>query len=407
MNRKFTVITALILLAASLLAACDAINNPEPTAATEPTVAVAVATLTETPLPAPTDTPTTTPTPTLAPTATATPTPLISGPVNFPANVNPLTGQVVADASLLDRNPVMIKVANFPRGLRPHSGLSWADLVFEHYMGAGATRFSAIYYGQEPPEVGPVRSARLIDAQLGVAYNTLFAFASADAQVYSRVITALGDRAISESQATCPALCRTGNGDVNSVRGYPQQLTDFAEQQRNIVPSRPNLNGLLFDPTAPESGGKSGTKVTVMYSISTISEWQYDAASGLYLRFIESVDANGVVTIVPLTDALTGDQLTAANVIILFAETLELTPTLHDFTILGNTTGRRALLFRDGQVYELIWRSQGPQQPIQFFTLAGDLMPLKPGNTWIHVVGVSSSVDELNPGEFEVFNFLP
>jgi hypothetical protein len=34
-------------------------------------------------------------------------------------------------------------------------------------------------------------------------------------------------------------------------------------------------------------------------------------------------------------------------------------------------------------------------------------MPLKPGNTWIHVVGVSSSVDELNPGEFEVFNFLP
>ncbi len=405
MNRKFTVIAALILLAASLLAAC---NTPTPTdAPTEPTVAVAIATLTETPLPAPTDTPTTTPTPTEAPTATVTPTPLISGPVNFPANVNPLTGLVLADASLLDRNPVMIKVANFPRGARPHSGLSWADIVFEHYIGTGATRFSAVYYGQNAPEVGPVRSARLIDAQLAVAYNALLAFASADEQVYGRVINALGDRAISESQSTCLALCRTGNGDVNSVRGLPELLTEFARDVRNIVPSRPNLNGMSFDPTAPEAGGASGTKATVLYSISTISEWRYDAASGLYARYIESVDANGVVTIIPLTDALTGFQLTSANVIVLFAETIEIKPTLHDFTILGNTQGRRALLFRDGQVYELIWRAQGPQQPLQFFTLEGDLMPLKPGNTWFHVVGLSSSADEVNPGEWEVFNFIP
>ncbi len=356
----------------------------------------------------PTEEPTATPTelPEESPTPTVTPTPLVSGPTDFPENVNPLTGMVVDDVSLLERNPVMVKVSNFPRGLRPHTGLTWADIVFEYFIGAGATRYSAIFYGQNAPEVGPVRSARLIDAQLGNLYNTVFAFASADARVYNRVLNALGDRAITESPSTCPAICRTGNGDVNSVFAVPEEVTKYADETVGITPVRPLLDGTYFNPTAPE-GGEAGSKVTVKYSLSTISEWQFDAESNLYLRFIEEVDANGVVTIIPLVDALTDEQLTAANVIVLFVETIEITPTLHDFNLANNLAGQRALLFRDGQVYELLWKSQGPQLPVQFFDLNGELVPLKPGNTWFHVVGISSSQEETAPGEWEVFNFLP
>ncbi len=356
----------------------------------------------------PTEEPTATPTelPEESPTPTVTPTPLVSGPTDFPENVNPLTGMVVDDVSLLERNPVMVKVSNFPRGLRPHTGLTWADIVFEYFIGAGATRYSAIFYGQNAPEVGPVRSARLIDAQLGNLYNTVFAFASADARVYNRVLNALGDRAITESPSTCPAICRTGNGDVNSVFAVPEEVTKYADETVGITPVRPLLDGTYFNATAPE-GGEAGSKVTVKYSLSTISEWQFDAESNLYLRFIEEVDANGVVTIIPLVDALTDEQLTAANVIVLFVETIEITPTLHDFNLANNLAGQRALLFRDGQVYELLWKSQDPQLPVQFFDLNGELVPLKPGNTWFHVVGISSSQEETAPGEWEVFNFLP
>lgn len=46
-------------------------------------------------------------------TATATETPVTElypvGPVGFPENVNPLTGLVVDDPSILDRRPVLIK----------------------------------------------------------------------------------------------------------------------------------------------------------------------------------------------------------------------------------------------------------------------------------------------------------
>ena len=71
--------------------------------------------------------------PTATATFTATPLPVVqpSGPVDFPENVNPLTGLVVDDPSILDRRPILVKVANYPISGRPHSGLSFADMVLE------------------------------------------------------------------------------------------------------------------------------------------------------------------------------------------------------------------------------------------------------------------------------------
>src|SRR5258707_517658 len=55
------------------------------------------------------------------------------GPDQYPDNVDPLTGLEVVDATLLNRRPLAVKVSEFPRRVRPQDGLSYADLVFEHY----------------------------------------------------------------------------------------------------------------------------------------------------------------------------------------------------------------------------------------------------------------------------------
>lgn len=401
---KIILLVSLVLLLGIFAAAC----KPEsvPTEAPEVVAPTATELPTESPTDVPTEVPTATAVPTEEPTPTMTPTPLVSGPTGFLPFVNPLTGMEVADTGLLERAPLMIKVANFPRGLRPHTGLSWADMVFEYYIGAGATRFSAIYYGQNAPEVGPVRSARLIDAQLGNLYNTIFAFASADSRVYQRVLNALGDRAVSEAPSTCPAVCRTGDGDVNSVLAKPDELTNYADRERGIAPVRPVLDGMVFNPAMPE-GGSAGDKITVKYSFSTISEWQYDPGRNLYLRYIDEVNDAGEVNIVPLVDSLTDKQLTASNVVVMFVETIELSPSLHDFNLAYNSAGQRALLFRDGKMYDLKWKPQGPNMPIQFFDANGELFAFQPGNTWFHVVGIYSSITENEPGQWEVFNYIP
>lgn len=396
------IFTILVIL---IVSACQGEINPVAT-----TTPDATATATGTPRPTVTLTPSSTATLTSTPSPTVTPspspTPAAFGPTNFPAFVDPLTGLVVSDPDILERLPVMVKVSNFPRSLRPHAGLSFADLVFEYYIGVGATRFTAIFYGQDTEQAGPVRSARLIDVGLSNAYQGILAFASADPFVYARILEGLADRAITESASTCPGLCRTGTGDVNSVFVDTAELTKFAVEDRSVPTVAPNLEGMRFDPVVPEGDGE-GKRLQVRFSLTTISEWRYDSVKGRYLRWIEEVDAANNVSLIPLTDRLTGKQLGFSNVVILFAAYTELQPALHDIEILGNTFGRRAILFRDGQQIEMIWKAVG-NQPLQFFLPDGVTpAPFKPGNTWFEVVGVNSAVEEVAAGEWEVEFRLP
>ena len=69
---------------------------------------------------------------------------------------NPLTGLIPIDEEKLDRRPMMVKISNFPRNGRPHAGLSFADIVFEYYIGEEMNRFLALYYGNDTPQVGPI-----------------------------------------------------------------------------------------------------------------------------------------------------------------------------------------------------------------------------------------------------------
>lgn len=355
---------------------------------------------------APSPTATAEPTATNTPEPTPTPTPIAIGPADFPANVNPLTGLQVSDPSLLDRAPVLVKVANFPRGSRPHSGLSAADMVFEYTIGEGSTRFTALYYGKDVEKVGPVRSARLIDIPLTTAYQGILGYVGADEFVFNRLDIALGNRAIHETPNTCPAICRLDPAILNGVFANTASLTDYAETAFGIAQTRPDLSGMRFEGLVP-AGGKPGEWLQVQYTFYTRSEWRFDSATGRYLRWIEAVDDASNVTMVELIDRETGQQLAFDNVVVMYAQHNELKPTLHEMIMLGNTTGQRALLFRNGQVYDLTWKYPGSGKPFQFFTADGQLAPFKPGTTWFEVVGLYTTAEEIAAGQWEVKFYMP
>ena len=59
---------------------------------------------------------------------------------------------------------------------------------------------------------------------------------------------------------------------------------------RRASNGRQNLNGMFFNLTAP-AGGQPGTQVYVRYSGAIYNRWDYDPASGKYLRFSDTADA--------------------------------------------------------------------------------------------------------------------
>lgn len=336
-----------------------------------------------------------------------TPNPAVEGLYDFPPNVNPLTGLVVEDPSRLERRPIMVKVSNYPRTGRPHAGLSFADMVYEYYIGYGLNRFSAIYLGQDVSQVGPVRSGRLVDAQLGEMYQSILFYGNADPTVDEVILAELGPRALAERDLPSPPKYRIGEKlDETSLFVNTAELTDYVNQYVDISNGRRDLRGMIFSELIHQDN-KPGTKLGVQFWTTTRGEWYYDPETEKYLRWIEEVEGDNEITMIPLVDRLTGQQLAFSNVIILFATYVEYAPTKHDILLYDNTQGKRALFFRDGVMVEGSWKSVDNGHPIQFFNSWGLPMHLKPGNTWIVIAGDASTFNEVTPGEWELRFDIP
>lgn len=373
-----------------LLTAC----SPDDTVDLNMAATYAAQTLAAMPTDTPTPSPTPTEEPTPKPTATLTPTPEPTlgpvGPVDFPDDVNPLTGLFVEDPEILDRRPVLVKVANYPISGRPHAGLSFADIVFEYYIGSGGNRFIGLYYGQDAEQIGPVRSGRRIDPYLTHLYEGILGMAFADPNVNAHIRAILENRVISDKRL-CPGLCDDGRGLVISTFGDSAALTEISSG-RGVVNERYLLEGMAFDPDAPE-GGEAADVVDIRFSRVNPSEWRFDEDTGLFLRWID--DAPGVlIDLIPLVDRVTDEQLAFSNLAVLFVNHTEMTPTLHEMDMWDNFDGQRAVVFRDGQAFDLLWKTPERNQPIQFFDQDGEVFPLKPGNTWMVIMGLNTGVIE-------------
>jgi hypothetical protein len=320
--------------------------------------------------------------------ASATPTADTSIVTDFPPNVNPLTGLRVSDPSVLDRRPLAIKISNAPAVVRPQAGLSFADLVFEHYAEGGVTRFTAVFLSQDAPKVGSVRSGRLIDLEIPAFTRAMFAYSGSSGGVRQEIVDS---DFFQEGRVISPDF---GVGEPVFVRvpepGKAFEHTLFTRTDalwalttERGLNTRQDLHGLAFRETSPKDG-QPARYVEIAYLPGNASaEWSFDPDLGLYRRSILGE---------PHTDALTGQQLTAANVIIVYANHVE-TDILEDLVGGGHYSieiqiwGEGSVqIVRDGQAISGRWVRRAREDMLSFFDETGDPLPLKPGNSWFQVV---------------------
>ena len=368
-----------------LLAACGS--------ATPATVSVPTPFSTETPVASATPLPPTV-TPSPQPSLTPVPTSIISGPSDFPSNVNPLTGLQVADPALLARRPLLIKVSNLPRNVRPQFGLSLADIVFEYYTEEGSTRFAAVFYGNDAERVGTIRSGRFFDTHIVRGYKAIFAFGSAyQAEMDQFLNSEFADRLVVQGPNS-PLYHYDPNG-LDYVLVNTADLSAYITG-RGVENGRQNLDGMSFDSTAP-AAGQPGIQVFVRYSGSIYNRWDYDPTTSRYLRFSDTLDDFDIKNeqYAQLTDRLTGQPIAADNVVVLYV-TQEVYSTdsqgnkIYDIQFIGSGDG---YAFRDGQVYQVKWQ-RNEMDVVSLTNLDGMPFPFKPGTTWFEVVGAGSQIQQ-------------
>jgi Protein of unknown function (DUF3048) N-terminal domain/Protein of unknown function (DUF3048) C-terminal domain len=327
-------------------------------------------------------------TPTSPPTLAATVPPVPSA-TSTPPLINPLTGLVVSDSTVLNRRPLAIKIAQFPRSVRPQYGLSQADNVWEHYAEGGVTRFTAIFLSQAPDKIGNVRSARFIDATLGEAYQAMLVASGSSQGVFNRLRqTDFFNRVIAEATGyACPILCREESEAVTTNKLFTSAPQLWQLTTKLGLNGRQSLDGFAFD-SQLMPGGAPATTIHIDFQIdNTVVEWRYEPATQTYARW---VDTAHLPDLAPHMDAATGQQLAAANVVILYVphvptDDLEGENGLYFSYDIQLTGSGRAKLFRDGVMYDVTWARNEKGLP-RFVDAIGQPVPFQPGQTWFEIV---------------------
>ncbi len=298
---------------------------------------------------------------------------------------------------------MMVKISNFPRSGRPQAGLSYADMVFDYYIGEEMNRFLAVYYGSDSPQVGPIRSGALVDSQIANLYQGIINYGNEDPQIDGLLIRSLESRALPVWKCSSPAIEGADSENIIGVFGNSAELSLLADRL-NINNSRPDMKGMYFSDVVPDNSENS-YQVAVEYSERNRGEWRYDPDTGLFNRWSENFK-DGDYFMEPLYDRVNNQQVKFANVVIIFADYEEINPTRYKIDLTGNREGETALIFRDGVMVPGTWKVESPDQPIQFFDRNDEPIALKPGNTWISIVDLDSELGELDNGNW-VVQFSP
>lgn len=301
----------------------------------------------------------------------------------------PLTGEMITKTQyqqLTQRRPLAIVVENHPDA-RPQSGLDQADLVYEMLVEGGITRFIGVYLTQEPEVVGPVRSLRkyFVDILAGLDDPLLMyiggavsdnpeANALAQVQQYGMKSLSFGGSFWRVSDRVAP----------HNAYSSTKQLWQKAQELGWTGP--PSVVTWQFKDVERSVGGVARPKIQVnwdgwgenLWSVT----WEFVEEMNEYKRLHQTT---------PHTDAVTGDQLTVRNVVVVYApQFLANDGTARIvYEVIGNG---QAQVFRDGQVIDGRWSKPSRTDRFKFTDGNDEEVVFNRGKTWVMVVPTGSEV---------------
>lgn len=306
------------------------------------------------------------------------------------------------------RRPLGVMIENH-LDARPQSGLTKADVVYEAVAEGGITRFLAIFYCQDAPFIGPIRSARIYFIRLLQGYGNYPLYAHvggantpgpADALGEIRDLGWSGYNDLNQFSVPFPYYWRDyerlpDRAPEHTVYSSTTKLWLFAKEKRDLTNKDNdgvdwNKNFIQWQFTGDAKNEDRGNikKINLGFWNSFASdysvEWQYDRNTNEYKRF------NGGQ---PHLDKNNGKQITAKNIGIVFAKESPANDGYEGGHILYQLIGSgQALVFQNGQVIKGSWKKNSEEENIRFFNQEGQEITFVGGPIWIEIQPIGNEV---------------
>jgi hypothetical protein len=304
------------------------------------------------------------------PSSPGTPTAVAASKPTPP--VCPLTGAPRHKHEIVRRPPLAVKIDNVSEAL-PQSGINNADVVVEELVEGGLTRLMAIFQCDKAATVGPIRSARISDADiLALLHGSVLGFSGANPADLPPIVA--HSQAVLVSQDANPQYYYRSTSKLaphNVFSSTERILRAGIARRHSLKAPKPLFRYGAIDPAA---------KPTHDFSISwpaASAEWRWSKGSWLRTQ-------NGAPD--RLSD---GSQISATNVVVM-SVTIASTG-LHD--VLGSpspedvTVGSNPVwVMRNGKLIKGTWHRQTLTSALTFRDKQGHLIDLAPGRTWLELL---------------------
>lgn len=314
------------------------------------------------------------------------------------------------------RRPLAVMIENHVDA-RPQSGLSYADIVYEAVAEGGITRFMGIYYcgaSAVPLDLAPVRSARTYFLPWVLEYDALYNHvggAGCDASVDPRAralcqiedwkikdlnqfslgvktkdktmkLCARNDNRLGRDVATEHTMvCNTG-GLYNEAerRGWTNVDSKGVSWDKNF-------QSWKFKDDAKESERGTNTKISFVawegYEKNFGVTWEYDKLANVYKRTMGGSSH---------TDLATKEQITAKNVVVLFAKEIA-TGDEHAHLLYNNIGNGEGIFFTDGTATNVTWKKATRNARTVFYDAKTNKeMTFTRGEIWIEMLPTGTTV---------------
>ena len=312
---------------------------------------------------------------------------------------SPVTGLPKA---LTDYTPILVQIDN-NSGALPQWGIGSADIMYEMPIaGQGLTRLTALFSDRFPTEAGPVRSGRVMHADLREEWDALLIYYGMQEDAGSDMGEALKKHGANRKGLAADGMANKFANVVTRVRYHkaPHNVSVNIEAIKNqflpqgyAFPLRPFL---FKDDTNYGSAGATTFNVIHRGNKDTSSTFTYNANSNTYTR--ATIKGNYVDFLFPET------PIQYSNVLIqrtkLSWNNSSSAPLFND--IVGSGA---ADLFIAGQYIPGAWARSSMQSRTVFFDQNGNEIALQRGKTWIIVCDENTQVivGDLDPSMASVF----
>lgn len=273
--------------------------------------------------------------------------------------------------------PYAVMINNISTARPLQSGLQDAYIIYEMIVEGGLTRYMALFLDQETERIGSIRSSRHYFLDYALENDAIYVHHGQSPQAKSDFSNLGVDRIeVTES--------KTGWRDKTLNVASEHTLFSSIEKLENGIGKKriERKKDLLLDYSVDEldlskiDKAEVANNVTVKYSNSVTSAYEYDAENKVYKRFINKKEHK---------DYVTKEQYTFKNII---------TYKVDNSTISGDTYGRQNLdnigsgegyFITNGYAVPITWEKKSREAQTVYKYLNGEEIVVNDGNTFIQI----------------------